>query len=132
MSPSPSAGLPSKKSTASAFFPPAAWTGDVGEAIADVTSTVRKLTPALTAPEVEAQVDPADGLVKAGARKHDGRLTIVVANAGYEPASARITVPGLGGRPLTVVGSGRRVMPEGDTFDERFPALGARVYMTGS
>ena len=113
------------------FFPPAAWTGDVGEAIADVTSTVRELGPALTSPEVEAQVEPEDGLVKAGARRHDGRLTVIVANAGYEPASARITVPGLAGRPLTVVGTGRRVTPDGDTFDERFPPLGARVYITG-
>jgi hypothetical protein len=112
------------------FFPPAAWTGDVGEAIADVTSTVRELGPALTAPEVEARVDPADGLVKAGARRHGGKTTIVVANAGYGHASAEITVPGLGGRTLTVVGIGRRVTPDGDTFRERFPPLGARVYTT--
>jgi hypothetical protein len=111
------------------FFPPAAWTGDVGEAIADVTATVRQLGPALTAPEAEARVDPPDGLVKAGARRHGG-LTIVVANAGDEPASAAITVPGLGGRMLTVVGTGRRVTPDGDTFRERFPPLAARVYTT--
>jgi hypothetical protein len=102
----------------------------VGEAIADVTSTVRELGPALTAPEAEVRVDPADGLVKAGARRHGGGLTIVVANAGYEPADAEITVPGLGGRTLTVVGTGRRVTPGGDAFRERFPPLGARVYTT--
>jgi hypothetical protein len=112
------------------FFPPAAWTGDVGEAIAEVTQTVRALGPALTAPEVAAHVEPADGLVKVGAREDGGRLTIVVANAGYEPAQATITVPGLDGRTLMVVGSGRRIAPEGDTFSERFPALGARVYQT--
>jgi hypothetical protein len=112
------------------FFPPAAWTGDVGEAIAEVTQTVRELRPALTAPEVAAHVAPADGLVKAGARKHAGRLTIIVANAGYQPAEATISVPGLGGRPLSVVGTGRRVEPEGDTFRERFPPLAARVYQT--
>ena len=113
------------------FFPPAAWTGDVGEAIAEVTQTVRALGPALTAPEVAARVEPADGLVKAGARRHSGRLTIVVANAAYEPAEATITVPGLAGRALTVVGTGRRIEPDGDTFVERFPPLGARVYVTG-
>ena len=112
------------------FFPPAAWTGDVGEAIAEVTQTVRALGPALTAPEVVARVEPADGLVKAGARKHSGRLTIVVANAAYEPGEATITVPGLAGRTLTVVGTGRRIEPDGDTFVERFPPLGARVYET--
>jgi hypothetical protein len=112
------------------FFPPAAWTGDVGEAIAEVTQTVRELGPAFTAPEVAARVEPGDGLVKAGARKHAGRLTIVAANAGYEPEQATITVPGLAGRALSVVGSGRTVTPSGDTFTERFPALGARVYVT--
>jgi hypothetical protein len=112
------------------FFPPAAWTGDVGEAIAEVTQTVRSLGPALTAPEVAARVEPADGLVEAGARKHGGRTTIIVANAGYEPAQATVTVPGLAGRALIVVGSGRMVRPSGDTFTERFPALGARVYVT--
>jgi hypothetical protein len=112
------------------FFPPAAWTGDVGKAIAEVTQTVRELGPELTAPEVAARVEPEDGLVKAGARRHDGRLTIIVANAGYKPAQAAITVPGLNGRVLTVVGSGRRVRPDGDTFSERFPSLGVRVYQT--
>jgi hypothetical protein len=82
------------------------------------------------APGAEARVDPADGLVKGGARRHGGGLTIVVANAGYEPASAAITVPGLGGRMLTVVGTGRRVTPDGDTLRERFPPLAARVYTT--
>ena len=77
-----------------------------------------------------ARVEPADGLVKAGARQHGGRLTIVVANAGYEPAQATITVPGLDGRALSVVGTGRRIEPDGDTFIERFPPLGARVYQT--
>jgi hypothetical protein len=112
------------------FFPPAAWTGDVGEAIAEVTETVRQLGPALTAPEVATHVEPEDGLVRAGARKHAGRLTIVASNAGYEAAGAAITVLGLGGRTLSVVGSGRRVTPSGDTFYERFPPLGARVYQT--
>jgi hypothetical protein len=41
-------------------------------------------------------------------------------------------VPDLDGRALIVVGSGRRVQPDGDTFSEFFPALGARVYQTGS
>lgn len=112
------------------FFPPAAWTGDVGEAIAEVTETVRQLGPALTAPDVPTNVEPAGTLVRAGARKTGGRLTIVAANAGYEAAEARITVPGLAGRTLSVFGTGRRIQPDGDTFVERFPALGARVYVT--
>jgi hypothetical protein len=29
-----------------------------------------------------------------------------------------------------VVGTGRRIEPDGDTFSERFPLLGARIYQT--
>ena len=93
----------------------------MGEAIAEVTETVRQLGPALTAPETAARVEPAEGLVGAGARKGAGKLTIVAANAGYEPAEATITVPGLAGRTLSVVGTGRRIEPDGDTFVERSP-----------
>ncbi len=113
------------------FFPPAAWTGDVGQAIADVTGTIRSLTPLLLAPDVGVRVDP-DGLVKAGARRHGDRLLVVAVNAGYTPATATIAVPGLAGRSLHVVGSGRVVVPEGDSFTERFPPLAARVYVTGA
>jgi hypothetical protein len=112
------------------FFPPAAWTGDVGEAIAEVTERVQQLGPALTSPETEARVEPADSLVRVGARKGGGKLTVAAVNAGYEPAEATITVPGLAGRALSVVDTGRRIEPDGDTFVERFPPLGARVYVT--
>jgi hypothetical protein len=112
------------------FFPPAAWTGDVGEAIAGVTETVRALGPALTAPEVAATTEPADSLVKAGARRHGDLLTIVVANAGYSATAATITVPELDGRTLSVVGAGSRLEPDGDSFTVRLPALGTRIYTT--
>ena len=114
------------------FFPPAAWTGDVGEAIADVTSTVDRIEPLLVAPETLVNVDPSEGLVKAGARLLGSRLAVVAVNAGYEPAAATFAVPGLGGRPLTDLLSGRRVTPNGDFFTERLPGLAARVYVTGS
>lgn len=112
------------------FFPPAAWTGDVGEAIAEVTETVRAVEPLLVAPEVGVRVEPEDGLIRAGARRLGGRLAIVVANAAYEPAQATVTVPALDGRELTVVGTGARVAPDGDSLAVRLPALGARVYVT--
>jgi hypothetical protein len=110
------------------FFPPAAWTGDVGEAIAEVTETVRTLEPALLAPDAAASVEPAGGLVKAGARAHGKDLVVIVANAGYEPESATVRVAGLGGRTLRPVGPGREVSANGDAFTVRLPALGARVY----
>ena len=114
------------------MFPPAAWTGDVGEAIAEVTATVEQIESALVAPEVEARVSPADGLVRAGARRDGDRLVVIAANAGYEPAEAEITVPQLNGRALSVLDTGRVVKPDGDSFADRLPPLGARIYVTGS
>jgi hypothetical protein len=57
-------------------------------------------------------------------------LAAVAAVTLRAPAEATITVPGLAGRALSVVGTGRRIEPDRDTFVERFPALGARVYQT--
>lgn len=113
------------------FFPPAAWTGDVGGAIARVTGTVRSLGPALLAPDARVAVTPPDGLVKAGARAYHGELLVVVANAGYEEATATITVDSLNGRRLREIRSGRTVTPDGDTFAETFAPLETRIYVTG-
>jgi hypothetical protein len=113
------------------FFPPAAWTGDVGEAIADVTGRIRQLGPALLAPDAAVAAESDNGLVRAGARSYRDRIYVIAINAGFGPATATISAPGLEGRPLTVMGAGRTVTPSGDSFTERFPALGARVYVAG-
>jgi hypothetical protein len=113
------------------YFPPAAWTGDVGRAISEVTETIRVLGPALLGPDVQVSVEPADGLVKAGARSRDGGLTIVVANAAYAPRRATVTVPGLADRTLTEVRSQRTIAPRGDSFSISLPGLGTGVYVAG-
>jgi hypothetical protein len=114
------------------FFPPAAWTGDVGRAIKGVTDAIGRLGPALLAPDAPATVEPVDGLVKVGARRHRGELVIVAVNAGYEAGRATITVPGLRGRSLTDTLSGATVTPSGEYFTVAFPPLAARVWVTGS
>jgi hypothetical protein len=111
------------------FFPPAAWTGDVGEAIADVTQTIRSVEPFLLGRDVPAAVDP-EGPVRAGARARGGRIVVVVANASYEQQTAVVHVPGVDGRRLVQVGSGRVVQPSDGTFTEHLPPLGAKVYLT--
>jgi hypothetical protein len=114
------------------FFPPAAWTGDVGEAIREVTSAVHELGPALLGTDAPATVEPSASLVRVGARAFGGALYVIAVNAGYTPARARISVPGLEGRALEVYREARRVVPEGDTFVESFPPLAARVYVAAS
>jgi hypothetical protein len=111
------------------FFPPAAWTGDVGEAIRGVTSVVRELGPALLDPDAPVSVESSTGLVKVGARSFGGSTYVIAVNAGYSPARATISVPGLDGRSLEVVGADRMAVSEDDTIEERFPPLGVWVYV---
>jgi hypothetical protein len=42
---------------------------------------------------------------------------------------ATVTVPGLGGRALTVLGEGRQVQASGDAFADAFPPLAVHVYV---
>ena len=111
------------------FFPPAAWTGDVGEAIRGVTSVVRELGPALLGHDAPVSVESSTGLVKVGSRSFGGSTYVIAVNAGYSPARATISVPGLDGRSLEVVGKDRMAVSEDDTIEERFPPLGVRVYV---
>ena len=114
------------------FFPPAAWTGDVGQAIGNVTGAIRSLAPLLLAPDADVRVDP-DGLVKAGARRRGDRHARgrrqrrLYAGDGHDrrPRAGRTEPPRRRQRRVSVV-------PEGDSFTERFPPLAARVYVTGA
>lgn len=111
------------------FFPPGAWTGEVGETIAEVASAVRYLGPALLSPPVPAATEPAGGPVWAGARRFGGALYAVAVNASYAPTRAAVRLPGLAGRPLTVVGEGRTVTPAGEVFRDAFEPLAAHLYV---
>jgi hypothetical protein len=110
------------------YFPPAAWTGDVGAAIAEITAAVRYLGPALVAREAPVRAETG-APVMVGARTLNGALYLVAVNSSFAAARATITSPGLDGRPLTVVGEKRRVQPDGDSLTETFGPLAARVYV---
>ena len=108
------------------FFPDTG-TPAVAHAIAGVSRDVARLGPALLSPPVSSSSDNAE--VRIGARSYDGALYLVAVNSGYGPASATITLPGLGGRPVTVVGEGRRLLPGGDTFSDSFDPLVVHLYI---
>jgi hypothetical protein len=110
------------------FFPAAAWTGDVGAAIAEVARAVRYLGPALLGPEVRTQAEPGRPVV-ASARAANDALYVIAVNPTYSPAAATITVRGLRGRPLTVFDEGRTVASSGDSFTDSFAPLAAHVYV---
>jgi hypothetical protein len=107
------------------FFP-IGWTGDIGEAIQKVALDVQALGPALLAASAPAS---ADGVVKAGARRLGGALYVFAVNPTFGPTPATVSVPGLGGRALQVLGEGRTVTPTGDTFSDSFGPLAVHLYV---
>jgi hypothetical protein len=40
-----------------------------------------------------------------------------------------MTIPALDGRPLSVMGEGRRVNSDGDTFTDRFAPMAVHIYI---
>jgi hypothetical protein len=108
------------------FFP-IGWTGDIGEAILGVARDVQAIGPALLAPD--APVSITDGPVKVGARSYNGALYVIAVNSGYSAAAATIAVPGLNGRPLTVLDEARQVASDGDSFHDAFAPLAVHLYV---
>ncbi|MER3409863.1 MAG: hypothetical protein C4306_07135, partial [Thermoleophilia bacterium] len=111
------------------FFPPGAWTGEVGAALAEVTRAIRYLAPALLSPLAPTAVDPPSGPVKAGAWHRQGALYVVAVNASRLSRRVTIDVPGLAGRALAVLGEGRSVISSGDTFLDNFGPLATHLYV---
>jgi hypothetical protein len=111
------------------FFPPAAWTGEVGEAIAAFSRLVRYLTPVLVSTPLPAVVEPAGGAVKAAAWERQGALYAVAVNASRAPLEAAIRIPGLADRPVSVIGEGRTLGASGGAIEDLFPPLGVHLYV---
>jgi hypothetical protein len=107
------------------FFP-IGWTGDIGEAIQKVAQDVQALGPALLATGAPAS---SSGAIKVGARSLGGALYVFAVNPTYAATTATITAPGLAGRPLQVLGEGRTVTPNGDSFADSFAPLAVHLYV---
>ncbi len=86
------------------------------------------LAPALLGQIGTGSAD-AKSAVRVGVRKHGGATYVIAVNPRFQARSARITVPGLDGRTLTVFGEDRTVRATGNVIAEDFPALAARVYI---
>jgi hypothetical protein len=111
------------------FFPGQGWTGDQKAGIASVSHDVQELGPALLAPAVAASVEPAAGPVRVGARSYNGALYVIAVNSSRSRARATITVPSLGGRPLSALGEARQIPANGNSFVDTFPSLGVHLYV---
>jgi hypothetical protein len=108
------------------FFP-AQWSPAVGGAIAAMARDVKTLAPALLQPE--APVEAAPSSVRVTARSYGGALYVIAVNPGRASAQTTISVPGLGGRTLTVLDEQRQIASDGDSFADALPPLAARIYV---
>ena len=110
------------------FFP-ANWSSEVSKAIARISRDIAKLGPALFSLPARPATTSQSGPVKVGLRSYLGALYIIAVNSSQVPAEASIRVPGLNGRPLTVLDEGRRLDVEGDVFSDSFAPLAVHIYI---
>jgi hypothetical protein len=110
------------------FFP-AAWTGDVGGAIAGVAAQIADLLPALLAPQTATTVAPSASTVRAAAWTQAGTVYVAAINSGNATASATVHIAGLGARTLTVLGENRSLTATGDTLTDTFQPLAVHIYI---
>jgi hypothetical protein len=108
-------------------FWPAQWPAAVGRTIAGVARDVARLGPVIYAPTQIAGDN--NNRVWISARTWAGAQYVFAVNAGYTAANVKITVPGLGGRTLSVMGESRRVDSDGDSFTDHFAPLAVHIYI---
>jgi hypothetical protein len=110
------------------FFPPD-WSVEVGDTIRGIANRIRQLGPALLRPAIDVGVDRDAALVRASARSLNGALYVIVVNTGHDAVTTTLTVPGLRGRTLRVLGQRRTVKPTGDAFHDTLQPLGVGIYV---
>jgi hypothetical protein len=106
-------------------FWPASWDPGMNKVIAGVGRDVARLGPAIYAPSQAA----ASGRIQLSVRNVAGALYVFAVNSSRSAVNAKMTIPGLNGRPLTVMGESRRVNTDGGTFTDRFAPLAVHVYI---
>jgi hypothetical protein len=110
------------------FFP-ADWGADVGATIHGIAARIKQLGPALVQPALPVEVAPATSPVRASARELNGALYVIAVNPTSTPASVTLHEPGLGDRPVLVLGQSKTIVASGGTIDIVLPALAARIYV---
>jgi hypothetical protein len=111
------------------FFP-AAWTGDVGGAIASVADDVAAFLPALFGPRTQTTVSAAGDLVRCAAWEAGGSVYVAAVNAGQDAVHATLAVSGLGDRVLTVLGESRTLTASGGAVEDDFAPLAVHLYVS--
>jgi hypothetical protein len=103
------------------------WARPIGDEIARTNRQIKALTPALLAPVVTAGSDT--DAVRVSAHALNGALYVIVVNTTETTAQAKISVDGIAGRSLTVLGDGAVVGADAAGFSDTLSPLAARVYI---
>lgn len=104
---------------------------------AEITAQNRQITalaPALLSPQQPATVTPSGQAplstpVMVSVRSLNGAVYIILANSSRQAQTFKVTVPGLGSRPITTYDRTRTLTPVLDSFTDSLPGLGTRVYI---
>jgi hypothetical protein len=104
------------------------WAPEVGAEIARSNHEIQSLAPALVEPATAASVT-LGSTVRVGAREHNGAVYVIAVNASRSPASAKITVPALGNRPLRSLDGAHALTASGGSFTDSFGPLEVRIYV---
>jgi hypothetical protein len=106
-------------------FWPASWDPGMNKVIAGIGRDVARLGPAIYAPSQVA----ASGRIQLSVRSWGGALYVFAVNSSWTAVNAKMSIPALNGRPLTVMGESRRVNSDGDTFADRFAPMSVHLYI---
>jgi hypothetical protein len=104
---------------------PASWDPGMNRVIAGIGRDVARLGPAIYAPGQAA----GSQRIQLSVRTVAGALYVFAVNSSWTAANAKMTIPALDGRPLSVMGEGRRLNTDGDTFTDHFAPMAVHLYI---
>ncbi|MGE5272935.1 MAG: hypothetical protein ACM3QU_04065 [Verrucomicrobiota bacterium] len=104
---------------------PASWDTGTSRVIAGIGRDVARLGPVVYVPGQAA----ASGRIQLSVRTRAGALYVFAVNSSWTAVNAKMSIPALNGRPLSVMGEGRRVNSIGDTFTDRFAPMAVHLYI---
>jgi hypothetical protein len=106
---------------------PNRWSGAIGTEIARTNREIKSLSTALLAPVGNATSDTS--AIRVSARTLNGATYVIAINTSSTALQAKITVDGIAGRSVVVVGGGQVVGADDTGFADNFGPLAARVYI---
>ena len=106
---------------------PNRWSPTIGTEIARTNREIKALSQALLAPAGTASSDAS--AVRVSSRTLNGATYVIAVNTTDATVQAKISVEGIAGRSVVVVGGGQVVGADDTGFADNFGPLAARVYI---